>query len=204
MNRRTLAGVILALILSFGLVGSTLAHAKLVSSEPKDDAKLDTPPAKITLVFSEELGAEKSSFTVTNTTGTQVGEGKLDLNDLDRKTLSGTMDQNVAAGVYTITWTAFTADDNNTEEGTISFTIGADQAQPTATVRPTTVTQPTAARPTTSAQPTTAAQPTAVPSNLPQTGDGIGHTTGWLFGAGAIVLLIGTLILRRMDVRGRH
>ena len=204
MDRRTLAGVILALILGFGVVGSALAHAKLVSSDPMDGAKLDKPPAKITLIFSEELGAEKSGFTVSNTTGTKVGEGKLDLNDLDRKTLSGTMNQNAAAGVYTITWTAFTADDNNTEEGTTSFTIGADQAQPTATVRPTTAPQPTAARPTASAQPTTAALPTAGPSNLPKTGDGTGHNAGWLFGACAIVLLIGTLMLRRMDARVRR
>ena len=75
MDRRTLAGVILALILGFGVVGSALAHAKLVSSDPKHGAKLDKPPAKITLVFSEELGAEKSGFTVSNTTGTKVGEG---------------------------------------------------------------------------------------------------------------------------------
>jgi copper resistance protein C len=192
----------LALILGLGVWGTALAHAKLVSSDPKDGAKLDAPPAKITLVFSEEIGAEKSNFTVTNASGAKVGEGKLDLNDLDRKTLSGTMDQNAGAGIYTVEWAAYTADDDHTEEGTITFTVGTLQAQPTTTVRPTTP-QPTTTQPTAAAQPTAATQPTVAPSNMPNTGNDAGQTVGWLLIAGAGAVLIGGLALRRAQAKGR-
>lgn len=201
MHRRLLISA-LALFLGLGVWGNALAHAKLVSSDPKDGAKLDAPPAKITLVFSEEIGAEKSNFTVTNASGAKVGEGKLDLNDLDRKTLSGTMDQNAGTGIYTVAWAAYTADDDHTEEGTITFTVGIPQAQPTTTVRPTAV-QPTTVQPTTVAQPTAGLQPTVAPSNLPSAGNDARQTIGWLLIAGAGAVLIGGLALRRAQAKRR-
>src|SRR5215213_2384941 len=140
-TQRTMSvGLVLVLMLSLLVVGSAMAHASLVSSEPKDGATLGAPPAKITLVFNEELGEPESNFTVTDAAGKQVGTGKLDLNDLDRKTLTGTLDSGAGDGVYTVNWVGYTPDDKETKEGSISFTVGAAQAQPTAvfaTARPT-------------------------------------------------------------------
>src|SRR5436853_5945996 len=91
MNRRIIAGLILALALSLGLLGVASAHAKLVSSDPAAGAKLTKAPTKVTLIFSEEISAkpDESNFTVTDEQGNEVGKGQLDTNDLDHKTQSG-------------------------------------------------------------------------------------------------------------------
>ena len=204
MYRKQLAGIVLALIIGLGWVGGALAHAELVSSDPEDGATLAQPPAKITLVFDEEIDSAKSGFTVTDSGGTKVGEGKLDLDDIDHKTLTSTMDSNAGDGTYTINWTAYTADDDNTEEGTITFTVGAAQAQPT--TQPTAAAQPTTA-PGATAQPTTApaatARPTTVPSNLPQTGDGDSSRLGYAV-LGAIVALVGGILIHTRRARARR
>ena len=202
-TKRTMsAGLVLALVLSLLVISSAMAHASLVSSEPKDGAKLDTPPAKITLVFNEELGQQESSFTVTDAAGKQVGDGKLDLNDLDRKTLTGTLDAGAGDGVYTVNWVGYTPDDKETKEGSISFTVGAAQAQPTAvpaaTARPTSAGAPTA-QPTVA--PTAAPAAGGSPSTLPRTGDGDLSLVG-IIALAALIVLAGSLVLRRSKQRG--
>ena len=202
-TKRTMsASVVLALVLSLLVIGSAMAHASLVSSEPKDGAKLDTPPAKITLVFNEELGQQESSFTVTDAAGKQVGDGKLDLNDLDRKTLTGTVDSGAGNGVYTVNWVGYTPDDKETKEGSISFTVGAAQAQPTAvpaaTARPTSAGAPTA-QPTVA--PTAAPAAGGSPSTLPRTGDGDLSLVG-MIALAALIVLAGGQVLRRSKQRG--
>lgn len=206
MNRRTVFGIIIVLALAFGLLSTALAHAELVSSDPAAGAKLTKAPAKITLVFSEEIDDQGSSFTVTDAKKATVGTGKLDLNDLDHKTLIGTLNAGVGDGVYTVAWDVLTSDDKAEESGTFTFGVNADPgAQPTvvpeeeATAVPTTAatTAPTT-RPTTAAA--GAAQPTATPSTgagpatLPTTGDTGADWSGYLlmiamlFVAGGIAL----------------
>ena len=201
-QRTMTVGLVLALVLSLLLIGSAMAHAKLVSSEPQDGAKLDAPPAKITLVFNEELGEQESNFTVTDAAGKQVGDGKLDLNDLDRKTLTGTLDAGAGNGVYTVNWVGYTPDDKETKEGSVSFTVGAAQAQPTAapaaTARPTSAAAPTT-QPTVA--PTAAPAAGGSPSTLPHTGAADLSLVGMLVLA-ALIVLAGGLVLRSSKRRG--
>ena len=86
MNRHIGIGLILVLALSLALSSIALAHAKLVSSDPAAGTKLANAPAKVTLVFSEEISDKEteSNFTVSDETCATVGTGKLDTNDLDR------------------------------------------------------------------------------------------------------------------------
>ena len=222
MNRRTVLGFIIVLALSLGLLSTALAHAKLVSSDPAAGAKLTAAPAKVTLVFSEEIDEQGSSFTVTDAKKATVGSGKLDLNDLDHKTLTGTLNAGVGDGVYTVAWDVITSDDKAEESGTFTFGVNADPGpQPTAeaeereaTAAPTAAANPTATtRPTTAAagaaQPTTAAtvQPTAAaggasPGNLPNTGDSGTNLSGFALLA-AVMLLAGGVALYRSRVRMR-
>src|SRR5436305_15228612 len=106
MNRRIIAGLILALALSLGLLGVASAHAKLVSSDPAAGAKLTAAPAKVTLVFSEEISAkaDESNVTVTDEQGNQVGKGGLDNTDLDHKTQTVTLKAGLGDGIYTVKW----------------------------------------------------------------------------------------------------
>jgi LPXTG-motif cell wall-anchored protein len=183
MNRRTVFGIIIVLALSLGWLGTALAHAELVSSDPAAGTKLTKAPAKVTLIFSEEIDDQGSSFTVTDAKKATVGTGKLDLNDLDHKTLTGTLNAGLGDGVYTVAWDVLTSDDEAEESGTFTFGVNADPgAQPTAVPEEEATAVPTtAATPAPTTRPTTAAagaaQPTATPSTgagpatLPTTGD---------------------------------
>jgi len=216
MNRRYSVGLILVLALSLALISIALAHAKLVSSDPAAGAKLTKAPAKVTLVFSEEISDKEteSNFTVIDETGATVGTGKLDTNDLDHKTLSGTLKDGLGDGIYTVKWQTITPDDNSHSDGTFSFGVNKDPgAQPTAKPEPTEVaemtptatsaggaTQPTAA-PTT--KPTAAPAGAAPPTNLPRTGDGERQGFGYAL-LGAIFLLAGGMALRQVITRARR
>jgi methionine-rich copper-binding protein CopC len=206
INRRILTTLVLALALSFGALGTALAHAKLVSSDPAAGAKLTAAPAKITLVFSEEISEKESesNFTVADESGAAVGTGKLDTTDLDHKTLSGALKAGLGDGVYTVTWAAVTPYDDGHSEGSFTFGVNKDPgAQPTAvpehdeetpTSTPGSAAQPTA-RP--AATPTPAATPAggAAPSTLPKTAGETTSASGYLL-LGAIVVLIGGVALR--------
>ena len=204
MNRRIMVGIILIVILSFGLFNIASAHAELVSSAPAAGAKLTSAPSKVTLVFSEEISEnpDESNFTVTNEQGTVVGTGKLDTTDLDHKTQTGTLQAGLGDGVYTVKWNAVTTDDNGHTSGSFTFGVNKDPgAQPTAMPEPTEMEAATSAAATTAsaAQPTTqpAVVATATPETLPKTAEG--GSFGWLYILIiAVAVLVGGIILRRL------
>lgn len=119
--------LLVALALGFGLAGTAMAHAKRVSSAPEAGARLDKAPAKVTVVFSEEISAkpEQSFLRVADAGGKQVAAGKLDTADLDRKTLSAALPSGLGDGVYTVTWQVLTTDDNAATRGSFSFGVNA-------------------------------------------------------------------------------
>lgn len=210
MNRRIGAALLIALILSLSLFGIASAHAKLVSSDPAAGAKLDKAPAKVTLVFNEEISdkATESFFTVSDASGAEVGKGQLDNTDLDHKTMSGALKSGLADGIYTVTWQTITSDDNGKSEGSFKFGVNQDPgAQPTET--PHDEAAPTAAA--SAAAPTAAASaaaPTAAshddashshddaPGTMPKTGDAGPDLSAYML-AGAAILLASGLVLRR-------
>jgi methionine-rich copper-binding protein CopC len=207
MNRRIVAGLIVALALSIALFNVASAHAKLVSSDPAAGAKLTTAPTKVKLVFSEEISdkATDSFFNVTDESGAMVGTGKLDTTDLDHETLSGDLKAGLGDGVYTVKWQTITPDDNGKSEGTFSFGVNKDPGpQPTAAPEPTEAPEPTAAP--TAAPAAGAAAPTAVPAGgqkpttLPTTSEDESNLSIYLL-LGAAVLVAAGLALRQ--VRGR-
>ncbi len=206
MKRRISIGIIIALLLSVLLFGIASAHAKLVSSDPAAGTKLTAAPAKVTLVFSEEISdkATDSFFNVTDEAGAAVGSGKLDNTDLDHKTLSGALKAGLSDGVYTVKWQTITTDDNGQSEGSFSFGVNKDPGvQPTAAPEPTDVPEPTAA-PTaavSTAKPTaTPAAAGAAPATLPRTGESAPNLTGY-FLLGAVLLVVGGLALLRSRKR---
>jgi methionine-rich copper-binding protein CopC len=133
--------MLLAALLMFALVGTASAHADLVSSDPKDGAHLDKAPAKLTLVFSEELSPDGNLIKVTDASGAQVdnGDTTLDLNDPKRVTLTITLKSGLGNGVYTIHWKDMSADSHSLE-GDLRFSVGAATTTPVAapTALPTT------------------------------------------------------------------
>lgn len=201
MNRRIGAALLIALVLSLGVFGIASAHAKLVSSDPAAGAKLTAAPAKVTLVFDEEISdkATDSFFTVSDASGAEVGKGQLDNTDLDHKTLSGALKSGLGDGVYTVKWQTITADDNGKSEGSFKFGVNQEPgAQPTAAPAPTdapTAAAAPAAAPTAAAKPTATAG-TSAPSNLPRTGEANSDLSMSML-AGALILLASGLVLLR-------
>jgi methionine-rich copper-binding protein CopC len=208
MKRRIGVVAVLALALSLGLLTVASAHAKLVSSDPAAGAKLTAAPAKVTLVFSEEISdkADESNVTVTDEQGNEVGKGGLDNSDLDHKTQSATLKAGLGDGVYTVKWNALTPDDNGHSEGSFTFGVNKDPgAQPTAAPEPTEAEEATAtpAAAGGAAQPTAtpAAKPTpkaagGAPGTLPNTSESRSDVTGYLLIA-VVILIAGGWGLRR-------
>jgi methionine-rich copper-binding protein CopC len=205
MNRRISIGIVIALLLSVALFSMASAHAKLVSSDPAAGTKLTTAPAKVTLVFDEEISdkATESFFNVTNEAGAAVGSGKLDTADLDHKTLSGALNSGLGDGIYTVTWQTITTDDNGKSEGSFAFGVNKEPgAQPTAAPEPTEAIAPTAAPAAGGAVKPTAVPATvgAAPATLPRTGDPVPSLIGY-FMLGALLLLAAGIALLRLRRR---
>lgn len=205
MKRPISIGLIIMLLLSMALFSVASAHADLESSDPAAGANLSAAPAKVTLVFSEEISDKEteSFFNVTDEAGATVGTGKLDNTDLDHQTLSGTLKAGLGDGVYTVTWQTITPDDNGKSEGSFKFGVNKDPgAQPTAA--PHSDTQPTAAaQPTAAPAAAGAAQPTATPHShdqqpaaLPKTGDDAPNLAGYFFLVAVFLLAAGLALLR--------
>jgi methionine-rich copper-binding protein CopC len=118
----TVAGVLLATL----TVG---AHAKLVRAEPRPGSSVATPPTMVRAWFNDELDVKRSTLRVTDRTGARVdrGDGRVDLDDLDRKSMLVGL-KPLVAGTYTVRWTATSADDQYTAKGSYRFTVAATQA----------------------------------------------------------------------------
>lgn len=116
MRRAPILASVLALALACG--GQAFAHARLVTAAPADKAAV-APPARIVLTFNETLQAKFSGFEVR--TGGAVAPVKVSLGP-DRKSLVGTPERPLAAGVYEVNWRAVTADTHRIE-GRLAFTV---------------------------------------------------------------------------------
>jgi methionine-rich copper-binding protein CopC len=206
MKRRISIGIVIALLLSVTLFSIASAHAELVSSDPAAGAKLTAAPAKVTLVFSEEISAkaDETYFTVKDEQGNQVGKGQLDNTDLDHKTQSATLTAGLGDGIYTVTWYAVTTDDNGHTDGNFTFGVNKDPGvQPTAKPEPTeAMAEPTATPATAGAavKPTAAPTGAANPATLPKTGESAPNLSGY-FLLGAIILLAAGMALLRSRKR---
>lgn len=123
------SGLALWLTLAAG-VNIAAAHAELAESNPPNGALLDEPPEQVWLRFTEELETGGSSLAVFDQDGQQVdgGGGGVDLDDLDHQTMIASLPASLADGTYTVRWTAVSADDGDTTDGAISFTVGGSAA----------------------------------------------------------------------------
>jgi methionine-rich copper-binding protein CopC len=113
-----LACATLALALA---AGPAFAHAKLLSEVPTaEDAASAAAPAQaapvteLRLTFSEGLNAAFSKAGVKDSTGTAVAGAIVALDPSDDKVLVITLAQPLAAGEYTVDWTAVASDGHKT------------------------------------------------------------------------------------------
>ncbi|RME72747.1 MAG: hypothetical protein D6784_13045 [Chloroflexi bacterium] len=118
-------------VLLFGLVwlavavSPVAAHALLVRSTPADGASLDASPGRVTAWFSQELDEDFSTMQVFNSQEQQVdlGDGGVDLTDPDHTSMQVSLPDSLPSGVYTVHWSAVSAEDGDPSEGRFSFGI---------------------------------------------------------------------------------
>lgn len=189
-----LAAMLMAAV-SFALAGAVPASAHVViqGAEPPVDAVVATAPTQVIVLFSGEVAETGSTVTVTGPDGAaaDIGDGHLDLDDLDRRTLVATLRPGLPDGVYSVNYTASPADGHEPATGGYTFTVGA--ALDTAT--------PAALSATPAATPATT--PIATPAAFAEGRNGSTNDPGQgtsglllLVAAAAVVLLGGGTILR--------
>lgn len=100
-------------------------HAEPVQSDPSADATVAEAPARITVIFSEEVAAEGTELTVVAPDGSpaDLGDTTIELDDMERKTVSVGLNPDLQPGTYTVTWRTRSTEDDDREEGTFTFTI---------------------------------------------------------------------------------
>jgi copper resistance protein C len=110
------------------LPATVLGHVEVTSSSPAAGENLDTAPTEVTVTFDDELDPDKSTFTVTDADGNEVGSGEVDLSVADRNVLSGPVTIS-DPGVYTVSYTVAGVD-GHVVEGTFSFGYNTDDTIP--------------------------------------------------------------------------
>jgi copper resistance protein C len=140
---RRLGAVVLALGLLAASTGNVFAHARYDRSEPPAGSMVDGQSFVLKAYFTQEL-TSKSSMRVVDANGVQIdlGDGHVDLNDPDRKAMYVTLPE-LPVGVYTVEYTAESAEDGHAEPGTFAFGVG--MTPPSATDPASTPYQPTGA-----------------------------------------------------------
>jgi LPXTG-motif cell wall-anchored protein len=124
LHLRLLSLTLILVALLLAPSSRALAHADYVSSNPAADSQLSSAPATISVVFSEELTSD-STISVVDANGAVVdrGDGKVDTSDPERKTMVLSLKAGLGDGVYTVQWSAASAD-GHSEPGSFNFAVG--------------------------------------------------------------------------------
>lgn len=125
------------LIIGLGIISVSLlqatpanAHALLVKSDPAALAVLQSPPDRVTLVFSEKLNTKLSNVRVLDRNATRIDLGDSFVEPNDPYQMS--VGVNPIVGVYAVLWTSASAEDGHTLKGSFTFSVAA----PTPTAAP--------------------------------------------------------------------
>lgn len=195
------------LVLLFALLlmpQAAFAHAKLTRSEPKAAAKLDRPPGRVELWFSDELAQGLATVEVTDAQGGRVESGEVTLADANKKAQVELKD--LPPGTYTVAYRVVSTDEH-TIRGKFSFSVTAAAGSAATPAQPQGTGQ--------TGQPPPPAAATATPdapTDAATSGEAEGSTITWadnavrwiaylammtLFGGFAAWLLVLTPALRR-------
>jgi methionine-rich copper-binding protein CopC len=128
-------GSVIAVVM-LGLAGArvvALAHARLQRADPRPGSTVATPPAMVRIVFTlapDESLDSTSTISVWDSRGRRVDDGKggVDLNDMDRKTMTAML-KPIAAGTYTVRWRAVSSPDKDIAQGSFKFTVAASMSR---------------------------------------------------------------------------
>jgi methionine-rich copper-binding protein CopC len=142
-----LAGLITAL-----LIAATVAfgHAELATVTPADKSTVQGSPTEIVMTFVQNLDPAKSSIVVVDSANKVVVQGGT-VPAGQKREMDLAITTPLAPGTYTIRWTTFSTEDQETARGTTTFTVTAPPPSASPSVAPS----------------ASAAAPSALPSVVP-------------------------------------
>ncbi len=127
-------GVFLVIVCVLLIVGSVLAHAELIASEPAAGAQLAESPAEIRLTFDEAVGSNSTIMLLTE--DFQAIEGLVPQFNPAQPEQMYTPLPPLEPGVYTVQWAAASADGHEVG-GTYTFSVGQVDADTAPAANPT-------------------------------------------------------------------
>jgi methionine-rich copper-binding protein CopC len=122
---RLLVAVVAAVALLLGPIGSAAAHDVLVGSAPEAEATMETGPASVTLMFSDEPQTLGTEVVVSGPDGAAVSEGEP---QVDGTAVRQSLRDGLPAGTYTVDWRVTSAD-GHPLSGTFAYEV--TQGSPT-------------------------------------------------------------------------
>ena len=116
---------LLGLLLALMLAGATSAsaHAALLSSDPAQNAVVQTAPTQVVLHFSEQVTLATDDLRVFDPAGKRVDSGSTGHNGGDDTTARVALASGLAQGTYTVAWRAVSAD-THPVSGAFTFSYG--------------------------------------------------------------------------------
>jgi copper transport protein len=116
-----------AILVALVLVPLAGAHARLITTEPANDAVLEQSPRSVLLRFDEPVETAFGAIRVYDSRAHRVDSGKVERpRDTEARVA---LDRRLASGTYTATWRAVSAD-GHPVSGAFVFHVGAPGANP--------------------------------------------------------------------------
>ena len=101
---------------------AALAHPKLMSSIPAENAMVAVGPSELRLTFNENLEPSMSGVEVKDQTGKKIETGKAATDPADAKLLVIPLSAPLGDGTYNVDWHAVAADTHRIK-GSYAFTV---------------------------------------------------------------------------------
>jgi copper transport protein len=122
--RRSFAALLTLVLLTVMVsVRPAWAHANLISSDPAPNTALERAPALITLRFTEPLEPRFSGIVLRNAQGDLVSTPASTIDPTDAQVMSLAPEE-LADGLYTVSWRSLSAADGHQSAGSFSFAVG--------------------------------------------------------------------------------
>ena len=119
------AAVLTGLAASAPAVAAPAPHAFFASADPAPNARLATPPQRISIMFTGDLDATRSAIALLRTDGSAVPLPAAQAGGTVRE-LAVTVGTPLTPGVYAVRWKSVDAHDGDVQEGYFAFAVGAD------------------------------------------------------------------------------
>jgi copper transport protein len=123
-QRTGAVALVIATLLALATVGTALAHANLVRSDPASGASLTTAPSRIQLWFSEDLEPSFSTAQVLDSKLQPVDLGDSHVAPNDPLSLIVSVKPGLVPGIYVVAWKTQSKLDGHIVRGTVPFGVG--------------------------------------------------------------------------------